>query len=53
MKHIKSEKGKWLSPDQIENTKLGIKSKIDGSKIKVGPSEAMSKSKKILLTQKV
>ena len=42
----KDEKGKWLSPDQIENTKVGIKSKIDGSKIKVGPSEAMSKSKK-------
>ncbi len=40
------EKGKWLSPDQIENTKIGIKSKIDGSKIKVGASEAMSKSKK-------
>ena len=42
----KSEKGKWLSPDQVENTKLGMRSKIDGSKIKVGPSEAMSKSKK-------
>ncbi len=42
----KSEKGTWLSPDQVENTKLGMRSKIDGSKIKVGPSEAMSKSKK-------
>ena len=42
----KSEEGKWLSPDQVENTKLGMISKIDGSKIKVGPSEAMSKSKK-------
>ena len=42
----RDEKGKWLSPDQVENTKLGKKSKIDGSKVKVGPSEAMSKSKK-------
>ena len=42
----KNEKGKWLSPDQIEKTKEGFTSKIDGSKIKVGPSEAMSKSKK-------
>ncbi len=40
------EKGKWISPDQVENTQIGMKSKIDGSKIKVGPSEAMSKSKK-------
>mgnify|MGYP003329808965 CR=1 FL=1 len=32
--------------DQIEKTKLGKKSKIDGSKVHVGPSEAMSKSKK-------
>ena len=42
----KDEKGKWLRPDQIESTKLGVKSKIDGSKVKIGPSEAMSKSKK-------
>ena len=42
----RDEKGKWLSPDQVENTKLGKKSKIDGSKVEVGPSEAMSKSKK-------
>ena len=42
----KDESGKWLSPDQIENTKLGVKSKIDGSKVIIGPSEAMSKSKK-------
>ncbi len=42
----KSEKGKWLSPDQVENTNLGMRSKIDGSEVKVGPSEAMSKSKK-------
>ena len=42
----KNEKGKWLSPDQIEKTEEGFASKIDGSKVKVGPSEAMSKSKK-------
>tara|TARA_B100000686_G_scaffold169348_1_gene176631 strand:- start:3121 stop:5655 length:2535 start_codon:yes stop_codon:yes gene_type:complete len=42
----KNEKDKWLSPDEIEKTKEGFISKIDGSKVKVGPSEAMSKSKK-------
>ena len=42
----KNEEGIWLSPDQIEKTKVGLTSKIDGSKVKVGPSEAMSKSKK-------
>ncbi len=42
----KNNKGSWLSPDQIEKTKEGFKSKIDGSKVKIGPSEAMSKSKK-------
>ena len=42
----KNEKNKWLSPDQIEKTKGGFISKIDGSKVKIGPSEAMSKSKK-------
>ena len=42
----KNENGKWLSPDEIEKTKDGLTSKIDGTKIKVGPSEAMSKSKK-------
>ena len=42
----KNENGKWLSPDEIQKTKDGLTSKIDGTKIKVGPSEAMSKSKK-------
>ena len=42
----KNEKNKWLSPDEIEKTKEGFVSKTDGSKIRVGPSEAMSKSKK-------
>ena len=42
----KDQSEKWLSPDQIQKTKEGFVSKIDGSKIKVGPSEAMSKSKK-------
>ena len=42
----KSKDGKWLSPDEIQKTKEGFASKIDGLKVKVGPSEAMSKSKK-------
>jgi len=42
----KDQGGKWLSPDQIQKTKEGFTSKSDGSKVKVGPSEAMSKSKK-------
>ena len=42
----KNQDGKWLSPDEIEKTKDGYNSKTDGSKVKVGPSEAMSKSKK-------
>jgi len=42
----KNNKNQWLSPDQIEKTKEGFVSKIDNSKVKVGPSEAMSKSKK-------
>ncbi len=42
----KNEKGSWLSPDQIQKSKDGFVSKIDGSKVKIGPSEAMSKSKK-------
>ena len=42
----KDRNGKWLSPDQIQKTKEGFVSKIDSSKVKVGPSEAMSKSKK-------
>ncbi len=42
----KDQNGKWLSPDQIQKTKEGFVSKIDSSKVKVGPSEAMSKSKK-------
>ena len=42
----KGKDGKWLSPDEIQKTKEGFTSKIDGSKVKVGPSEAMSKSKK-------
>ena len=41
----KDENGKWLSPDQIKKQKRDLK-KIDGSKVIVGPSEAMSKSKK-------
>ena len=42
----KNEKNQWLNPDQVEKTKEGFVSKIDGSKVKIGASEAMSKSKK-------
>ena len=42
----KDNKGKWLSPDQIQKAKEGYISKIDSSKVHIGPSEAMSKSKK-------
>ena len=43
----KDEKGNWLYPDEIEkiDTKTIVK-KIDKSKVIVGPSESMSKSKK-------
>jgi leucyl-tRNA synthetase len=43
----KDKNDNWLYPDEIEkiNNKEAIK-KIDKSKIKVGPSESMSKSKK-------
>ena len=43
----KDLQGKWLSPDQIEINSAGLMvNKKDNSKVKVGPSEAMSKSKK-------
>ena len=42
----KNEKNQWLSPDEIEKTNDGFLSKIDSTRVKVGPSEAMSKSKK-------
>ena len=43
----KSKNGEWLSPEDIEKTDGGqIISKKNKSKIIVGPSEAMSKSKK-------
>ncbi len=42
----KNKLGKWLSPDEVKKDKNGFVSKIDGSQVKVGPSEAMSKSKK-------
>ncbi len=43
---FKDAKGKWLSPDQVKKTNQGFVSKINNSKVEVGPSEAMSKSKK-------
>ncbi len=43
----KDNKGKWLKPDEIEQDKKGNFLKIsDKSKVTVGPSESMSKSKK-------
>ena len=41
----KNQKGTWLSPEEA--------SKLDKSKVIIGPSEAMSKSKRMLLIQKV
>ena len=43
----KDEKGNWLSPDEVEkkSDKLAIKTS-DKSKVIIGPSESMSKSKK-------
>ena len=43
----KDEKGKWVSPDEIKkNDKNEFIKILDNSKIFVGPSESMSKSKK-------
>ena len=43
----KDEKGKWTSPDEIKKNDNNEFVKIlDNSKIIVGPSESMSKSKK-------
>ena len=43
----KDEKGKWLSPNEIEKGPSGSFIKItDKSRVIVGPSESMSKSKK-------
>ena len=47
MKLTKMRKVNGLVQIKLKIQKLGKKSKIDGFKIKVGPSEAMSKSKKI------
>ena len=48
----KDPNNNWISPDEIE-VKNGKKYLKDNSiEIKVGASESMSKSKKILLTQK-
>ena len=43
----KDEKGKWLNPSEVEKTSDGKYVKIaDKTKVIVGPSESMSKSKK-------
>ena len=46
----KDNKGSWLSPDEIEKgSNDHVVKKTDKSKITVGPSEAMSKSKKNII----
>ena len=46
----KNKDGKWLSPDEIEKDSTGLTfTKSDKSKVQVGPSEAMSKSKKNII----
>ena len=43
----KDNKGNWLSPEEIEKNQKGeYFKKSDKSKVNVGPSESMSKSKK-------
>ncbi len=43
----KDAQGKWVAPDEVEKNSDGITiKKTDKSKVIVGPSEAMSKSKK-------
>ena len=43
----KDQKGGWLNPDEVEFSNKGIVlKKLDKTKVTVGPSEAMSKSKK-------
>ena len=43
----KDQKGKWLNPNEVEKNSKGIFQKIsDKTKVVVGPSESMSKSKK-------
>ena len=50
----KDLQGNWVYPEEVEKNDVGeLVKKIDNSKIKVGPSESMSKSKKILLIQKL
>ena len=46
----KDEEGKWVSPDEIQKEKNGITFHLTKkTKITVGPSEAMSKSKKNII----
>ena len=49
----KDQKGNWLYPDEVEkDTNKNLIKKSDKSKVIVGTSESMSKSKKIQLIQK-
>ena len=45
----KDQNGKWHSPQEVKRTNGALISKINGDKISVGPSEAMSKSKKNII----
>ena len=43
----KDKNGNWLFPNEVEKRQDGVLIKIkDGSEVKIGSSEAMSKSKK-------
>jgi leucyl-tRNA synthetase len=43
----KDSNGKWLSPEEVEQKdKIGFVKKVDQTKVVIGPSESMSKSKK-------
>ena len=43
----KDKNGNWLSPDEINKTDANnAVSKIDNTKVFIGPPESMSKSKK-------
>ena len=43
----KNENNNWLSPDEVFSKMEKIFMKKNKKKVKVGPSESMSKSKKI------
>ena len=45
-RNLQRSQGNWVYPEEVEKNDVGeLVKKIDNSKIKVGPSESMSKSK--------